>query len=244
MNSKLTHRLIIGVFVGLYFLTSTLSMIHVVEFFDITNSYGMAVFLAVAFEIGAAASMASIIVMDRMKMWIVWTLFILLTIIQINGNVYHAFVNAEDFDAWINLFGLQEESQIFKKRVIAFASGLPLPLIALGFVKALVDYLPNKPQSNIEKDPGSVDTEPDFLEEKEEINKTEEVEKEDFEESQKEESDEYPEDELVEPGEGKQEDEENEGIDSEVKERKTKRTPQHPGKNTKGGGSKTGNQPA
>lgn len=139
-NNKI-HYFIIIVFVSLYIITSLISTIHVVDFFALSNSRLMSIFLAIAFEIGAAASLASIIVMHRMKRGIVWSLFILLTLMQAMGNMYNSFANLADFQQWIELFGLTEEPIIVQKRILATISGLPLPLIALGFIKALIDYI-------------------------------------------------------------------------------------------------------
>ncbi len=57
------------------------------------------------------------------------------------GNTYYAFVNLEDFKSWSELFGLVEEEEIFQKRVLSIVSGAILPIVALGFIKSLVDFI-------------------------------------------------------------------------------------------------------
>lgn len=141
MNPKLLHRVIIGIFVSLYLITSTISTIHSIDFFQISNSYLMSVFLAIAFEVGAAGSLASIIVRDKMNMFLVWSIFIVLTLFQIMNNVYFSFMHLGDFSKWSELFGLNEEDVILQKRIVSIVLGAVLPLIALGFIKALVDYI-------------------------------------------------------------------------------------------------------
>ena len=42
---------------------------------------------------------------------------------------------------WIELFGLEEEEPIFQKRILSVVSGAVLPLVALGFIKSLTDYI-------------------------------------------------------------------------------------------------------
>ena len=42
---------------------------------------------------------------------------------------------------WIELFGLEEEEPIVQKRILSIVSGAVLPLVALGFIKSLVDYI-------------------------------------------------------------------------------------------------------
>jgi hypothetical protein len=72
---------------------------------------------------------------------LVWFLFILLTAMQAMGNTYYAFVNLGDYTSWSELFGLIEEEEIFQKRVLSIVSGAILPIVALGFIKSLVDYI-------------------------------------------------------------------------------------------------------
>jgi hypothetical protein len=86
MNHKLINRFVIGVFVLLYLLTSIISTIHVIDFFKLSNADWLAITLAVAFEVGAAASLASIIALKKMNKSIVWALFFVLTAMQAMGN--------------------------------------------------------------------------------------------------------------------------------------------------------------
>ncbi len=145
---KNLHWFIISTFVSLYLVVSIISTIHVIDFFKLSNPDWLAIFLAISFEIGAAASLASLIVLEKMNKTLVWVLFLLLTAMQAMGNTYYAFINLENFEAWSQLFGLEEEELIFQKRILSLISGAILPLVALGFIKSLVDYL--KPS---EKDP-------------------------------------------------------------------------------------------
>lgn len=137
---------IIGTFVTLYLLVSIISTIHVVEFFELSNPQWLAISLAVAFEVGAAASLASLIALKKMNKGLVWMLFILLTAMQAMGNTYYAYVNLTDFTAWSELFGLIEEELIYQKRILSLVSGAVLPIVALGFIKSLVDYI--KPEES------------------------------------------------------------------------------------------------
>lgn len=138
---NLTHRFIIGTFVSLYLMVSVISTIHVIDFFELSNPYWLAVTLAIAFELGAAASLASLIVMEKMNKALIWALFITITLMQMQGNMYYAFKNITDYSTWSQLFNLIEEDPIYQKRILAFVSGAILPLVALGFIKSLVDYI-------------------------------------------------------------------------------------------------------
>ena len=162
MKNKLVSGFIIGTFVMLYVLVSLISTIHVIDFFELSNPRSMAIALAVAFEIGAAASLASLVTLDKMNKTLVWTLFIAITAMQMQGNMYYAFMNLESYETWAELFNLIEEEPLFQKRVLAFVSGAILPLVALGFIKSLVDYIkPDAEVKEIEEDleaPGKLDS--------------------------------------------------------------------------------------
>lgn len=152
MKSKGLSYFIIGTFVTLYAIVSIISTIHVIDFFRLSNPEWLAISLAIAFEIGAAASLASLIILKKMNRSLVWGLFIALTLMQMMGNTYYAFTNLENFKDWVDLFGLTEEEPIFQKRVLSLISGAVLPLVALGFIKSLVDYIkPSEEESTADK---------------------------------------------------------------------------------------------
>lgn len=147
MSKKTVSYFIIGTFVSLYLMVSVISTIHVIDFFKLSNPTWLAVSLAIAFEIGAAASLASLISLDKMNKGMVWSLFIILTLMQAMGNTFYAYTHLQDFQGWVELFGLDEEEQIYQKRVLSIISGAVLPVVALGFIKSLVDYI--KPEEEV-----------------------------------------------------------------------------------------------
>jgi hypothetical protein len=127
-------------------------MIHSIDFFGLSNSTGMALALATAFEIGQVAALCGILILDKANRFVIWSLFLLLTSMQIMSNVYFSFKYLGDYSQWAELFGLGEEEPLFQKRMLAIISGGVLPIVALGFIKSLVDYLkPSEPiQEKIE----------------------------------------------------------------------------------------------
>tara|TARA_R110000796_G_scaffold159388_8_gene276243 strand:- start:7138 stop:8106 length:969 start_codon:yes stop_codon:yes gene_type:complete len=141
MNIK--EKFWIGTFISLWVLVSTVSTFHSVEFFGLSNNVFLSWCLAIGFEIGAMASLGGILISKGSKT-LIWGLFILLTAFQIQGNMYYAWIHAEDISGWINLFGLGDEDPEFQKRIFAFVSGGILPLVSLGFIKSLMDYLSPK----------------------------------------------------------------------------------------------------
>ena len=146
-ENKLTRNFIVGTFVTLYVMVSLISTIHVIDFFELSNPRWLAITLAVAFEIGAAASLASIIALKKMNKGIVWTLFFMLTGMQAMGNAFFAYTHLNNYQSWIELFGLIESDLIEQKRILSIVSGAILPLVALGFIKSLVDYI--RPEDDV-----------------------------------------------------------------------------------------------
>jgi|694.fasta_scaffold24916_4 hypothetical protein len=145
-KSKAVNAFIIGTFVSLYLLVSIISTIHVIDFFKLSNPDWLAISLAIGFELGAAASLAALITLDKMNKTMVWSLFIVITAMQMQGNMYYAYSHIKDFQGWVELFNLVEWEPIAQKRLLAAVSGAILPLVALGFIKSLVDYV--KPESD------------------------------------------------------------------------------------------------
>jgi hypothetical protein len=118
-----------------------ISTIHVIDFFRLSNPDWLAITLAISFEVGAAASLAAIIILDKTSRWLVWSLFVLITLMQMMGNMYYAYTHLGEYQFWSELFGLNEEELIFQKRILSVVSGAILPIVALGFIKSLVDYI-------------------------------------------------------------------------------------------------------
>jgi hypothetical protein len=141
IKNKLFHWSVISVFTVLYFIVSLISTIHVVDFFGMSNPLWLSISLAIGFELGAAASLASLTILEKINKPLIWSLFIGLTLFQAMGNMYYSYANLHDFQNWIELFGLFNEPIIVQKRILAIISGAFLPLVALGYIKSLVNYV-------------------------------------------------------------------------------------------------------
>jgi hypothetical protein len=77
------------------------------------------------------------------------------------------------------LFGLSEEEPVFQKRILSVISGAILPLVSLGFIKALVDYIrPNSTKEKTEEKIGEIQGEEKIEEFTESIESREEIEEE------------------------------------------------------------------
>ena len=152
---------IISVFILLYLMVSTISMIHSIDFFGLSNNKAMSISLSTAFEVGQVAALCGILILDKANRFVIWSLFILLTAMQIMSNVYFCYKNLGDYSQWSQLFGLTEEDPMFQKRMLSIVSGAVLPVVALGFIKSLVDYL--KPTDNKEIVNNSKEVEPEIV---------------------------------------------------------------------------------
>lgn len=65
--------------------------------------------------------------------------------------MYYAYTNLINYEDWIELFGLIDEDTIMQKRILSVVSGAILPIVALGFIKSLVDYIrPEKIETKLE----------------------------------------------------------------------------------------------
>ena len=180
IKERIVHVSIIVIFVSLYVLISTISTLHSIEFFQLSNPRKMAIVIALAFELGAAASLCSLVILDKMNKTLVWSLFVTLTLIQSMSNAYFAYVHLENFQGWIELFGLMESNVIAQKRILSIISGAILPLIALGFIKSLVDYI--RPSNNTESNEIIINENDDIKQKETNINEIIETNKEEIKE--------------------------------------------------------------
>ena len=74
-SNNFTKYSIISVFILLYMIVSTISMIHSIDFFSLSNSKAMAISLATAFEIGQVAALCGILILDKTNRFVIWGLF-------------------------------------------------------------------------------------------------------------------------------------------------------------------------
>ncbi len=130
-----------SVFAALYLIVAIISLICSTEFFKLAHSGIMSWVLAIGFEIGAMSCLLSTLILPKKKLGLVWFMFIVLTLFQCMGNMYAAFINLENFQDWIDMFGMTDMELIAQKRVLAGISGVILPLVALGFIRIMADVL-------------------------------------------------------------------------------------------------------
>ena len=138
MNNKILYNIFIWTFITLYASTALISCIHAVDFFSIGNVSWMSIMLACVFEIGQATVLASLLLSENKNKLMPWVLMIILTTVQIIGNVYSCFkfISTSEINYyqylekpllfWIN--GISEETVMI---IISYIIGALLPIVAL-----------------------------------------------------------------------------------------------------------------
>ena len=146
---KLTRKkFYILLFSILWLITAFSSFFHAVEFFELSNVTWMGIILAMAFEIGQAAVLMSILTspQDRKK-YTPWILMCILTLVQIIGNVYSSYkyimLNSPE-----NLKYFKEPIFIWTQLpdaeatvIITYVSAAILPIVALLMTSMITNYL-------------------------------------------------------------------------------------------------------
>lgn len=145
MKSKWLYNFFIGGFVILYLATALISFCHAMEFFSIGNVKWMAITLSAVFEIGQMVVLSSLLLSKNKKTIIPWILLIILTAVQVVGNVfsvykyisisdtgYYVYLQKSLIDWW--LAGVSQETIMV---IISWIIGALLPIIAL-FMTSMV----------------------------------------------------------------------------------------------------------
>lgn len=129
----------------LYLAVGFVSVIHAINFFAISNENWLAVILALAFEIGQAAVLFSLLV-NKSKKTMPWILMIVLTLVQVLGNVYssyqYAAINSMEEIKYFTdsvLFYLQDPNPQVNQVMISYITGAILPIVALCMTSMIVD---------------------------------------------------------------------------------------------------------
>ena len=154
MTNRNLYKFFIITFAILYAATAGISFFHAIEFFNIGNVKWMSVTLAAVFEVGQATVLASLLLSDNNKAIMPWILMILLTTVQIIGNVYstYKFMALSDINYYQYLekpllFWANGISQDTVMVIISYIIGALLPIVALCMTSMAANNI--KLQSNI-----------------------------------------------------------------------------------------------
>jgi hypothetical protein len=150
MKSSLLRKIVIGTFLSVPAISSIISTIHLIDLFNLGNPTWLSILLAVTFELGSIASLLAISVIDRIKTGAIWFIFFILSGLQIIGNVYYTYSFTSDqllanptfLTNFMDLFSfITGEEMRDVKIFLSCIIGIPIPLIALFFLKSNIDYL-------------------------------------------------------------------------------------------------------
>ena len=139
-------------------LVAGISISHVVSWYDIANPINWAIYPSIAIEV--AAMTALVAATNRIKGG-VWFMFILVTIIQMIGNIFFSFkeidANGDLFKSWVELtsplwemLGSDPTDISSQKRWLAFLEGGLLPIISLTSLHFFTKYDRNRPEEKEE----------------------------------------------------------------------------------------------
>jgi hypothetical protein len=160
MKSSLLRKIVIGTFLSVPAISSIISTIHLIDLFNLGNPTWLSILLAVTFELGSIASLLAISVIDRIKTGAIWFIFFILSGLQIIGNVYYTYSFTSDqmlanqtfLTNFMDLFSFITGEEIRDVKIfLSCIIGIPIPLIALFFLKSNIDYLrPTENKTDVE----------------------------------------------------------------------------------------------
>lgn len=151
MNKKSLKKLIVTFFISVPILSSIISTLHLVDLFELGNPGWLAIALATAIEIGSIASFLTLSILSKLNKSIVWTIFVILFMMQLVGNMYYSYEwishkMAAD-PTWINSF--KQMVEFFTgdlalndvKMYLTILISWPIPLISVFLLKSATDYI-------------------------------------------------------------------------------------------------------
>ncbi len=151
--------------------TSIYSTIHAFDFLGLGNSRVFAIPLAAIFEAGLLAALAALQIMRNVEKWSMYTIFIILTLLQFIGNLYYGYnymtehikTNPYFIQNFIELFEFIHDPEDAKgwKRIISFAIGGFLPVISMIFLHMNMVYIMSKPETTDTLEDKKLETQPE-----------------------------------------------------------------------------------
>lgn len=112
-----------------------MSISHVVSWYDLGNPISWAIYLSIAVEIFALASVSAASI--KASRGTIWFLFGMVTLIQIVGNIFYEYKeinpNSEEFISWMELIKVwfEDWDATDHRRFLAYIQGGTLPIMSL-----------------------------------------------------------------------------------------------------------------
>ena len=141
------RNIFIGLFAILYISVAFVSTFHAISFFGLANQLWIAVMLAITFEIGEAGVLFSILTNATKNKIIHWFLMIVLTIVQVLGNVYSSYkfliTNSESLLQYFKepIFVWMEMPDQQCNVILTYIIGAILPIVSLLMTSMVTSYL-------------------------------------------------------------------------------------------------------
>lgn len=141
------RNIFIGLFAILYISVAFVSTFHAISFFGLANQLWIAIMLAITFEIGQAAVLFSILTNATKNKIMPWFLMIVLTIVQILGNVYSSYkfliTNSESLLQYFKepIFVWMEMPDQQCNVILTYIIGAILPIVSLLMTSMVTSYL-------------------------------------------------------------------------------------------------------
>ena len=156
----------------LYIAVGFVSTYHAIAFFAISNASWLAVILAIAFEIGQAAVLFSLLT-SKTKKVMPWILMGVLTLVQVLGNVFSSYqymmLNSVDQIKYFTdsvMFFLQDPDPKVNQVMISYITGAILPIVSLCMTSMVVGAAGLDNKEEIITDSESITQEPVIEDEK------------------------------------------------------------------------------
>lgn len=151
MNQKTLYKVFIWGFLALYLFVAGISFCHAIQFFCIGNPMIMSVMLALAFELGLALSLAAVLLSDaNKKATLPWILMVVLTFVQVIGNVYsvekYICESSAVYYQYLQnalLFWIEGVSEQTVQVIVSWIMGAILPIIALFMTDMVASNIKN-----------------------------------------------------------------------------------------------------
>lgn len=165
-------KVMIILFSLLYIAVGFVSTYHAIAFFEISNQPWLSVILAVAFEVGQAAVLFSLLT-SKTKKIMPWILMGVLTLVQVLGNVFSSYqymmINSTDQIKYFTdsvMFFLQDPDPKVNQVMISYITGAILPIVSLCMTSMVVGVagLDNKEEIIADSEP--IISEPEVEDEK------------------------------------------------------------------------------
>jgi len=148
--NQIYRTILLVVFIILYLCVGFVSCYHAIAFFSISNIGWLATILAIAFEVGQAVVLFSILTNtdSNDKKTLPWILMGILTIVQILGNVFSSYRyailnNMDQIDYFTKsvLFFVQSPNPEYNYVMISYITGAILPVVALCMTSMVANML-------------------------------------------------------------------------------------------------------